>query len=250
MRQSGGATDGGGIPDVVVNLPEGRKVVIDSKVVLTHWQDYLDADTDERREQSAKENVAALRKQVASLADRDYPRNTKGSLSHALLFVPVEASYALAMKSDPQLFMDAFRKNVVIVSPSTLVVTLEIVRQLWRQERIEKRLGEIARTGESLYNKLANFARSMESVGKSLAKASNAFTTAKKQLSEGTGNAVRTAERLCSQLGLKPKLRIADAMPDADAAVIDAEAEDAETAAAIAAAGADEPPADGDGASA
>ena len=103
---------------------------------------------------------------------------------------------------------------------------------------------------EDTPNKLANFARSMESVGKSLAKASNAFTTAKKQLSEGTGNAVRTAERLCSQLGLKPKLRIADAMPDADAAVIDAEAEDAETAAAIAAAGADEPPADGDGASA
>ena len=252
VRQSGGATDGGGIPDVVVNLPEGRKVVIDSKVVLTHWQDYLDADTDERREQSAKENVAALRKQVASLADRDYPRNTKGSLSHALLFVPVEASYALAMKSDPQLFMDAFRKNVVIVSPSTLVVTLEIVRQLWRQERIEKRLGEIARTGESLYNKLANFAKSMESVGKSLAKASNAFTTAKKQLSEGTGNAVRIAERLCSQLGLKPNLRIAEAMPcaEADAEVIDAEAVDAETAAAIAAAGADEPPADGDGASA
>ncbi len=240
-RQTGAATDGGGIPDVVVNLPEGRKVVIDSKVVLTHWQDYLDADTDERREQSARENVAALRKQVASLADRDYPRNTKGSLSHALLFVPVEASYALAMQSDPKLFMDAFRKHVVIVSPSTLVVTLEIVRQLWLQQRLEKQLGQIARTGEALYAKFAAFAKSLDEVGRGISKAQDNYAKARKQLLEGKGNAVNTAERLCQQLGLKPKQRLSDVFPEAEDLVIEAEAVDADSAAAIASAGEAEP---------
>ena len=246
VRQSGTLTDDGGIPDVVVNLPEGRKVVVDSKVVLTHWQDYLSAETDEQRAKCEKENVAALRKQVDGLSKRNYPGKMQGSLSHALLFVPVEASYALAMKSDPKLFMDAFRKRVVIVGPSTLVVTLEIIRQLWLQQRVEKQLGRIARTGEALYNKLVGFAQSMAGVENSLQKANDVFRKAKEQLFKGKGNAVSTTERLCEDLGLKPKKRLTDVMPDAEAVVIDAEATDAESAAVIAAAGRS-PTGDGDG---
>ena len=241
VRQTAALTDDRGIPDVVVNLPDEKKVVIDSKVVLTHWQDYLSAETDERRSQCAKENVAALRKQVDGLSDRNYPAKMQGSLSHALLFVPVEASYALAMKSDPKLFMDAFRKHVVIVGPSTLVVTLEIIRQLWLQQRVEKQLGKIARTGELLYNKLVGFSQSMEGVENGLEKALDGFKKAKAQLFSGKGNAVSMTERLREDLGFKPKRRIVDVMPEAEVAATDAEATDAESAAVIAAAGAREP---------
>jgi DNA recombination protein RmuC len=193
------------IPDVVVNLPEGRQLVIDAKVSLVAYERYVNADTDEARQQALRQHLDSMRAHVRGLSAKSY-QHLPGirSLDFVLLFVPVEPAFMLAVTSDTQLFMDAWRANVLLVSPSTLLFVVRTVAHLWRQEQQSQNAQEIARRGAELYDKFAGFVTDLRQVGSKLDDARLAYVAAEKKLTDGKGNVVRQAEML-KALGVKPR---------------------------------------------
>ena len=145
-------------PDVVVHLPEGKDVVIDSKVSLTAYERYCSSDDDTERAESLKLHIQSLRSHIKQLGDKDY-HNLDGvkTLDFVLLFVPIEAAFSLAVQTNDDLFSDAFDKNIVMVAPSTLLATLRTIQNIWRYEQQNKNAQEIASRAGALYDKFVSF---------------------------------------------------------------------------------------------
>ena len=183
-------------PDVVIRLPGSKDVVIDAKVSLAAYEAALAADDDERREAAVTRHVLSLRNHVRSLSAQSYER-LKGvrSLDFVLLFVPVEAAFTMAIERDPALFTEAFEKRLVIVSPTTLMMTLRIIDNVWRYEKQSRNAQEIARRAGALYDKVRVILEDMDQLGKSLGTASKSFDSAYKRLVSGNGNLVRQVEQ-------------------------------------------------------
>lgn len=191
-------------PDVVLDLPGGRHLVIDAKVSLTDYDAYCAGAEETEREGALGRHIGSMRAHIRELAGRNYP-SLYGlkSLDFVVMFVPIEPAFMLALAHEGSLWQEAWDRNVLLVSRTTLLFVLRTVAQLWRQERQTRNVEEIVRRGGELYDKLAAFAKDLTDVGKSLDAARQSYDEAYRKLATGKGNAIRQAEML-KALGVKP----------------------------------------------
>jgi DNA recombination protein RmuC len=190
-------------PDVVVKLPDGKHIIIDSKVSLAGYEAYYATDDDAQKAIHLGKYLASVRKHAAELHDRGYQHIEKlGTPDFVLMFVPTEGAYALAMQQDKDLHNFAWNKKIVIVCPSTLFATLRTVECIWRIERQNQNAVEIAKRGGSLYDKIAGFVDDMQKLGQHMDRASGMYDAAMNKLSSGRGNILAQAENL-RELGAK-----------------------------------------------
>ena len=194
-------------PDVIVRFPEGRSVVIDSKVSLTAYTDALAAETDEERERLMKSHALSVRKHIDELAEKDYSKLVDDAIGFVLMFIPNETSYIAAMKQQPDLSRYAYQKKIIIISPSNLLMALQLAYNLWQYDRQNKNVEKIVKTAADLYDKVVGFEDTFTSIGDLLTRLSGTYDKAKKQLYDGTGNVMRRVESL-KNLGVTPKKQI------------------------------------------
>lgn len=184
-------------PDVLIMLPGDKQVVVDSKVSLTAYQQYVGADDDVIGQAALKQHVLSLRNHVKGLASKDYKRlEGLHSLDFVLLFVPIEAAFSAALQAEPNLFQEAFDRHIVIVSPTTLLATLRVIDSLWKQERQGQNAREIAERAGWLYDKFVLFIQDLDEVGNRLQQLDKAYSSARNKLTEGRGNLVSRSEQL------------------------------------------------------
>ncbi|NRH26606.1 DNA recombination protein RmuC [Pseudomonas sp. MS19] len=184
-------------PDVLIYLPGDRQVVVDAKVSLTAYQQYVAAEDDTTRQQALKQHVLSLRSHLKGLSLKDYQRlEGLHSLDFVLLFVPIEAAFAAALQADPGLFQEAFEQNIVVVSPTTLLATLRVTDGLWRQERQSQNAREIAERAGALYDKFYAFIVDLDEMGSRLQQLDKAYGAARNKLCEGRGNIISRVENL------------------------------------------------------
>ena len=195
-------------PDVLVNLPEGKQIVIDSKVSLTAYVRYIQAADAATAERELAAHVASIRAHIRSLSQKDYT-DLEGvrTLDFVFMFIPVEPAYLLALQHDAALFQECFDKRIMPVGPSTLLATLRTVAHIWRNEQQNQNALAIAAEGGRLYDKFTGFIQTLEAVGKNIDQAQSQFQQAYKQLSQGRGNLVSRAEKLRA-LGVKAGKRL------------------------------------------
>ena len=184
-------------PDVLILLPGDKQVVVDSKVSLTAYQQYVGADDETISQAALKQHVLSLRNHVKGLAGKDYKRlDGLHSLDFVLLFVPIEAAFSAALQAEPNLFQEAFDRNIVIVSPTTLLATLRVIDSLWKQERQSQNAREIAERAGWLYDKFVLFIQDLDEVGNRLQQLDKAYAAARNKLTDGRGNLVSRSEQL------------------------------------------------------
>lgn len=194
-------------PDVIVRFPEGRSVVIDSKVSLTAYTDALAAETDEERERLMKSHALSVRKHIDELAEKDYSKLVEDAIGFVLMFIPNETSYIAAMKQQPDLSRYAYQKKVIIISPSNLLMALQLAYNLWQYDRQNKNVEKIVKTAADLYDKVATFEDTFTGIGDLITRLSGIYDKARKQLYDGSGNVMRRVESL-KNLGVTPKKQI------------------------------------------
>ncbi|MGR5068706.1 MULTISPECIES: DNA recombination protein RmuC [Vibrio] len=192
-------------PDVIVHLPQNKQVVVDSKMALVAYERYFNAESDIQRGQALSEHLAALRSHIKGLSLKDY-HQLKGiqSLDYVLMFIPVEPAFQVAIQADPSLVKDAMEQNIILVSPTTLLVALRTIDNLWRNERQNENAQLIAERAAKLYDKLRLFIDDMEGLGGALDKANQTYQGAMNKLATGRGNVIRQAESF-KQLGVEVK---------------------------------------------
>lgn len=196
-------------PDVVVKYPDGRFVVIDSKVSLTAFVDYANADNDEVRDGAALRHVRSVKKHIDELARKryqDYVGDAK--LDFVMMFIPNEPAYIAAMRLDPGLWQEAYERHVLIVSPTHLVSGLKLIAQLWSRDRQTKNAITIAEEAAKMYDKFADFTKDMEKIEKALGSTRKAYDDAMTKLTTGTGNLITRALKL-QELGVKANKQLA-----------------------------------------
>lgn len=184
-------------PDVVIFLPDNKHIIIDSKVSLTAYEALVSADNDGEREQFKKEHILSLRSHLKLLGEKNYQSaDTLNSPELVLMFVPIEASFGIAVQADKELFNFAWDKKIVIVSPSTLLATLVTISSIWKQEKQTKNAIDIAQRSGALYDKFVGFIEDLKDVGKNIDKTKDSYKDAMSKLYEGKGNIVRSIETL------------------------------------------------------
>jgi len=209
-------------PDIVVNLPDGKHLVIDSKVSLNAYERFSSAESDDERQTALKEHLISVKKHIKDLSDKNYQTLYQlKTLDFVLLFIPIEPAFALSVQGDAQLFNDAFDKNIVIVSPSTMLATLRTVASIWRQENQNKNAIEIARQGGALYDKFSGFVEDLIALGNKMRDSQKTYEAAMNKLSTGSGNLVKRTEEL-KKLGAKATKNLPQSLLDrADEKLID-----------------------------
>ncbi len=191
-------------PDVILYLPGNRTLVVDAKVSLVDYNAHCSAENDVMRKTAAARHTASLREHIRGLAARNYHRLPGlETLDFVILFVPIEPAFLLALEQDSDLWIDAWQKNILLVSPSTLLFVVRTVAHLWRQEEQARNVQEIAARGAELYDKFAAFVHDLAKVGTRMEQARNAYDAAYDKLTRGRGNLVRQAEMLRA-LGVQP----------------------------------------------
>ena len=193
---------GGLRPDVIVRYPNSGAMVIDSKVSLTAYSRYLSADTEEVRAMALREHLQSIRKHIDELSRKKYEEHVSGAANFVMLFIPNEPAYSLALSHEPNLWEEAYAKNVVLINGTNLIAALRMAQDMWQRERQERNIQLILEKATGLYDKFATFTETFLEVGKKLQSASSAFDQARGQLSEGRGNLVRRVEQL-KELGVK-----------------------------------------------
>lgn len=201
-------------PDVIVHLPQEKQVVIDSKMVLVAYERYFNAETDAERDRALSDHLIALRNHIRGLSQKDY-HQLKGirSLDYVLMFIPVEPAFQVAIQADPSLVKEAMESNIILVSPTTLLVALRTIDNLWRNDRQNQNAQVIADKASKLYDKLRLFVDEMEGLGGALDKANQSYQGAMNKLATGRGNAIRQAESF-KQLGVEVKRSISPSLTE------------------------------------
>ena len=205
VQDSHTQTDGSRLqPDVVVKLPEGRSLVVDSKVSITAYSRHAQATDPTVSEQELAAHIQSLRQHIQGLSSKNYSSLYGiGSVDFVLMFVPIEPAFLLALKTAPNLYQEALAKNIVLVCPSTLMATLRTVAHLWRQDHQNRNALEIAKQCGTLYDKFVGFVDDLEKLGQRLDQAQTSYHDAFNKLKSGKGNLIRAAEKV-RELGVKP----------------------------------------------
>ena len=191
-------------PDIVVRLPEGRHLVVDSKVSITAYARHAESVDADKAQIELNAHIQSLRQHIQGLSSKNYSSlYGVGSVDFVLMFIPIEPAFLLALKSAPNLYQEALAKNIVLVCPSTLMATLRTVAHLWRQDHQNKNALEIARQCGALYDKFVGFVDDMEKLGQRIDQAQGSYHDAFNKLKTGKGNLIRTAEKV-RELGVKP----------------------------------------------
>lgn len=192
-------------PDVVINLPDGKKMVVDSKVTLTAYERYINEEDDDIKAQYLKEHVIAIKRHVEQLGDKNYQDLYQiESPDFVLLFIPMEPAFALALNEDTTLYNRAFEKNIVIVTPSTLLATLRTIDSMWTNQKQQENALEIARQAGALYDKFEGFVSDLIKIGKKMDEAKTEYGNAMNKLVDGKGNLISSVEKL-KKMGAKAK---------------------------------------------
>lgn len=204
-------------PDVLINLPDNKVVLVDAKVSLVAYERYRSADVIEQQQQALAEHVLSIKRHIRGLSDKNYQQlDGVRSLDFVVLFIPIEGAFMSAIEADNELFNQAFERNILLVSPSTLLVTLRTINNIWRHEKQNQNALLIARRGGELYDKLVGFVESLEDVGRHLRQADAAFDLAQRRLHTGKGNLVARADEL-RELGARTRKKLPDYLADSAA---------------------------------
>lgn len=193
-------------PDVMVKYPDDRYIIIDSKVSLTAYERFSKSDQREEQQLHLSEHIRSMKTHIDQLSAKEYDKFTK-TLDFVMMFVPVEPAYFVAMKEDPSLWEYAYKKRILLISPTNLIAALKMVSDIWKRENQNQNALEIARRGELLYDKFVGFVGEMQLIENHLNKASGAYQSAMGKLSRGKGNLVQQADKL-RRLGLSPKKKL------------------------------------------
>lgn len=188
-------------PDIIVQYPGGRKIIIDSKVSLNGYIKYVEAETDTAKSSAEKDHLLSVRQHIDELSKKTYQDYVE-SLDFVMMFIPNEPAYILAMQIDPSLWDYAYRKRILLISPTNLIASLKVVADLWKREYQSRNAIEIAKRGAVLYDKFAGFVDTLQEVGKYIDRSQKAYGKAFSQLKDGNGNLIRQAEIL-KELGIK-----------------------------------------------
>ena len=204
-------------PDIVVRLPEGRHLVVDSKVSITAYARHAESVDADTAQIELNAHIQSLRQHIQGLSSKNYSSlYGVGSVDFVLMFIPIEPAFLLALKSAPNLYQEALAKNIVLVCPSTLMATLRTVAHLWRQDHQNKNALEIARQCGALYDKFVGFVDDMEKLGQRIDQAQTSYHDAFSKLKSGKGNLIRTAEKV-RELGVKPSKTLPTGLLDSTA---------------------------------
>ncbi len=199
-------------PDVIIYLPDNKKMIIDSKVSLTAYEKYVNAENDIEREKFIKEHVVSLNRHISQLSEKKYEDLYQmESPDFVLLFIPIEPAFAVALNQDNELYNKAFQKNIVIVTPSTLLATLRTIDSMWNNEKQQRNAIEIARQAGALYDKFEGLMNDLTKVGKKMDEAKNEYKGAMNKLFEGRGNLIGSVEKL-KKLGAKAKKQLPESI--------------------------------------
>lgn len=213
IRDAGGNVikdeEGRGLqPDVMVKYPDQRTIIIDSKVSLIHWEQYVNSEDETERNRALSMHLSSLKSHIDGLSKKNYPKYAK-ALDYVLLFVPIEPAFLEAVKKDTNLWKYAYDKNIMLVSPTNLLAVLKIIADLWKVEQQNQNAIEIAMKAGGMYDKFVLFLESMESVGNNIKNAQAAYDKAMGQLSTGRGNVVKQMEDL-KKMGAAAQKQIPD----------------------------------------
>lgn len=192
-------------PDVLVHLPDDKKLIIDSKVSLTSYERFVNAEEEDQRNQALKEHLLSIRRHVEQLSQKRYEDLLDDNTpDFVLMFIPVEPAFALAVNTEPTLYTQAFDKNIIIVTPATLLATLRTVESMWTTRKQQENAFEIARQAGALYDKFEGFVSDLIKIGKKMDEAKVEYKNAMNKLTEGRGNLVNSVEKL-KKMGAKAK---------------------------------------------
>lgn len=195
-------------PDVIILLPENKKIIIDSKVSLRAFERYINEEDATLKKEALKNHLLSLKSHIKQLGEKDYSHlSDVNSPEFVLLFIPLESSFALAVREEPELYELAMRQKIVLVTPSTLLATLKTVDSIWKHERTNKNAVAIAEQAGRLYDKFASFVDDLEKIGKKQLEANEAYDKAMNKLKTGSGNLMISAEKL-KKLGVKTKKKL------------------------------------------
>ena len=206
VQQSHTTEDGSRVfPDVIINLPDGKKMIIDSKVTLTAYERYINEEEDNLKNQYLKEHVVSINRHVDQLGNKNYQDlYHMESPDFVLLFIPIESAFAIALNEDTTLYNKAFEKNIVIVTPSTLLATLRTIDSMWTNQKQQENAIEIARQAGALYDKFEGFVGDLIKIGKKMDEAKIEYGNAMNKLVDGKGNLITSVEKL-KKMGAKAK---------------------------------------------
>ena len=193
-------------PDVIINLPDSKHVIIDSKVSLVHYEQALNAETEQDKRAATKAHLASLQAHIKGLADKHYEHIAQlNAPDFVLMFLPVEGAYLMAIEANSLVFEDAFENKVAVVTPTTLFTTLKTIEQLWRYERQSENTLKLISRAADVHDKFVGFVETFEKVGAQFETASNSYQKARNQLVQGNGNLIRQAEMLKELAGKTKK---------------------------------------------
>jgi len=192
-------------PDVIIHMPQNRDIIIDSKVSLTAYERFVNEQDPQEKAKALKEHLASISAHIKGLSQKRYEKlEGVNTLDFVLLFMPIEGAFLLALEQDGEFFKRAYESNILVVSPSTLLVTLRTIEHIWRTQRQEEHAKKIAKEAEAMYDKLVGFVEEMQNIGAYLQKSQDAYDKAMNRLSTGRGNVIKRAQNM-KALGLKPK---------------------------------------------
>ncbi|WP_263833082.1 DNA recombination protein RmuC [Sulfurospirillum oryzae] len=197
-------------PDVVIKLPQERTIIIDSKVSLNSYDEFIRAESDEEKNIASKALMQAFREHIDTLDSKDYAHYKQGTLQYVFMFVPIEGAFSVAINEDPKLYEYALRKHIAIVNPSTLTVSLRTIYLYWQSEQSSTLATKLFDEAGKMYDKMVGFSESFKKVGTQLQTLNNSYENAQKQLTEGSGNILGRVENL-KRLGAKATKNLKDA---------------------------------------
>ena len=201
-------------PDVIVHLPDGKHIIVDSKVSLVAYEQYCNTDVISEKDQLLKLHIDSIKNHIKGLSEKNYSSlKSLNSPDFVLLFMPIESSFSLAIQSEIELFNFAWDKKIVIVSPTTLLATLRTISSIWKQERQVQNAQEIAKQGAALYDKFEGFLKDFEKMETHMKLLNTDYEEAKKKLTTGRGNVISQAEKL-KNLGIQPSKQISKNLLD------------------------------------
>ncbi len=198
-------------PDAVIELPNKERAVVDAKVSLTAYQAAIKETDSNEQERLLKEHVVSVRKHIDELSAKNYEKLVPGCIGYVLMFIPYESGYSAALKTDPTILQYAYRKHIIVLSPSNLLMALQLTRTMWQNYRLNQNVDEILRQSNDLYDKFVTFGETFVKIGTSIERLQQDFSKAKGQLNEGKGNIIRRLEGM-KTLGITPKKQIPDSL--------------------------------------